>query len=837
MIHLSRIFFVTLAFLAFVFVGCAPGQAAPVSDSVSPASIAPDSTRDGASDSTVSIPEALAPSDSVAGEGELASGEDFDKAVSLPSWNSFCDAMQAIEDLKWSYAKRYLEDAQRHIAQEAQRPDMDPLYLVEMPLMISSAMEEVMLNLPEDGGDDSDAGRDGIVGLGPEDEPVADSASILTMEEFLESLDLSQFSLPIEINERVLQEIYYLSGPAKGFISGSLNRKTAFDSLIYAKLEEAQMPKDLIYLSLVESGFKVRAYSPAQASGLWQFIPETGRRYGVDVDLWLDQRRNPEMATEAALKYLNDLYVYFGDWQLAMAAYNCGEGRIRKLIRELKADTTRDQSKPITYWDLPLPAETMLYVPRILAAMVIGHYPEQYDITIKPQKPVPYDTVTVYDSFSLEEIARHIKVKTDVLSNLNSELIMGFTPPNRESYTLRVPVGKRDLVVKNYDKMEKNNISSWVRHRVRKGESLGKIAQAYNVRVTDVQQANNIKNMKVRVGQTLLIPIRIANNGESKDPETVKKTGKAKTYIVKLGDNLSTIARKFNVAQENIRIWNNMDVSSVVSVGDIIFVSKPDLKPSSGDDKSRPSLSKNRKYVVRPGDTYATISKAFDVPVGVILLANKGYTRRLFIGDSVYVPKYVKKLPQPPAKPVAYPEGIPEKGYGGASKNISGKVEAVAKGDPKAPKVKPGEKLVLYTVESGDNLGYISMLFGMSIARIQELNGMGNSVNIRIGQKLYVIGDKKDIPLKKDDKKGKDAKKDDKKDSKKDEKKGKDEKKDSKKEDKKSGGSFRQHTVKKGESLWDISRQYKVSIDEIVKWNNLPNTKIKEGLILKIQKK
>lgn len=799
-----RTYFLALVLLASLFVACAPR----------PNSLAHSSR---IQSSETNPPGEVQPvfDDSVSNIGIQESPVDpsilmaeEDTAFVQPSWKSFRFAIQAMEDMQWVVAQRYLNLAKRQMAQEVKKASPeDSLYYAEMPMMLKLASDEVLINCPEAVKMAAESELDDVESI---DEDMADDTALFRLEKFLDTLDVSQFTLPVQFNERVVQEIFYLTGKAKSFMSSSLNRKTAFDSLIYAKIDEAKMPRDLIYLSLVESGFKVRAYSRAKASGLWQFIPETGKRYGVDVDFWLDQRRNPEMATDAALKYLKDLYGYFGDWQLAMAAYNCGEGRVRRLIRELKADSTRDSTQAITYWDLPLPTETMHYVPRILAAMVIGHFPEHYDIEIKPQKLSAYDTVTVYDSFGLDEIAKAIKVKPDTLRNLNAELIMGFTPPNRESYVLKIPVGKRDLFVKNYDKIEKNNFSGWVHHKVKKGESLGKIASLYKVKVADIQQANDMRNMKVRAGKTLLIPIRVA--GETSSSTASKKNVKAKIYVVKLGDNLANIARKFNVDQNNIRIWNDMDAASVVAVGDTIFVSKPNMKPSSGKgERPTPPLSKTRKYVVQSGDSYGTISEMFGVPVGNILLANKGFTKRLAVGDSVYILKYTRKLPQAPAQPVVAPEAPASK----EEPKSSVKVEPVAKDDPKAPVVKSGEKLSVYTVEPGDNLGYISMLFGMSISRLQELNNLGKSVDIRAGQKLYVIGDKKDLKS--------ESKKTEKKD-------------DKKPEPKKTVESFRQHTVKKGESLWDISRQYQVTIEDIVKWNELPDTKIREGMVLKIKK-
>ena len=168
----------------------------------------------------------------------------------------------------------------------------------------------------------------------------------------------------------------------------------------------------------------------------------------------MDMRRNPEKATGAALKYLNRLHDEFGDWLLAMAAYNCGEGRVRRLLREMQEDSTRDTSVAVTYWDLELPKETMRYVPRILAAMVIGHYPDQYEMVVEQTFQPDFDTVTVFDSFPLEEVAKLLKVSEDTLRTLNMELVKWCTPPNKESYLLRLPVGTRSAFVEGYDKME-----------------------------------------------------------------------------------------------------------------------------------------------------------------------------------------------------------------------------------------------------------------------------------------------------------------------------------------------------------------------------------------------
>lgn len=719
-----------------------------------------------------------------------------------PSWVYYQYGLQAMENNQWAVSKHYLEESLRLLVTEKYDSTKsgltrseDSIYKMQMPVRIVQALEDVYPNLAEqEGSDSTNTDSLSIDGVDAYDENAADSASMRVIENFLDTVDAGRFSLPIRFNERVMQEIYYMTTTARGFITRSLTRKTAYDSLIYTKLAQKRMPRDLIYLALVESGFNVKAYSRAKAAGMWQFIPETGIRYGLEVDFWVDMRRNPEMATEAALSYLSTLYAEFGDWLLSMAAYNCGEGRIRRLIREKKADSTWG-NRPVTYWDLQLPQETMHYVPRILAAMVIGHYPNHYDVSITKRQLPAYDTVTVYDSFSLDEIAKFLKVPEDTLRTLNMELTMWCTPPNRDAYLLRLPYGTRAAFVQNYDRMEKNGFSSWKEHKVRKGESIGVIAQQYGVRVAEIQRANDLKKNKLKPGRTLLIPIKVAPRRS-----TGKKPTKVRTYVVQLGDNLASISRRFGISQESLRVWNNIETGYNVKKGDTIFVSKPDLKPTSFVQQ-RVALKKGEKYVVKAGDTYAEIAKKYKVPVFLLLQANSGFTKRLTIGDSLAIPAYVR----PPRKmSKAVEEDVPvevakavetdSKKSSKSSKKSAEKPAESAKSSKKAPV----STTIIYTVEAGDNLYSISKKYSTTVAAIREMNDMGNSSNIKVGQKLKIPGSAAPAP---------------------------------------SAPKVEEitHVVKKGEGLWDISRQYGVTIEDIVKWNGLKDTKIKINEKLKIK--
>ena len=702
-----------------------------------------------------------------------------DSLAIRPSWTYYQYALQAMDNQEWLLARHYLDESLRQLVSEKFDSTYknvsaaeDSAYHASMPIRIVRALDEVYPNVAELGESAENFVRNevSIEGVDALDESEADSAALQVIESFLDTLDVSQFTLPVRFNERVLQEIYYMTNSARAFMSGSLNRKTAYDSLIYAQLDAAKMPRDLIYLALVESGFKLKAYSRAKASGMWQFIPETGKRYGLEVDYWVDMRRNPELATKAALKYLNRLHDEFDDWLLAMAAYNCGEGRVRRLLREMQEDTTRDTTIAVTYWDLELPKETMRYVPRILAAMVIGHYPEQYEMSVEQTYQPDFDTVTVFDSFPLEEVAKLLKVTEDTLRSLNMELVKWCTPPNKESYLLRLPVGTRSAFVEGYDKMEKNNFSSWHHHKVRKGENLGIIARQYGIKISELQQANDMKNTRIRAGQSLLIPIKVtpkpkANRG--------KKPQKVRTYIVQSGDDVAAVARKFGISQDSVRAWNSLDVAAVVKAGDTLVVSKPEPTPQVENEsvknqpsKNRPKLAKGEKYAVREGDTYAAIAKTFDIPVVMLMQANQGFNKRLMVGDSLVIPEYVRKKGE--------------------------KKQAKSESSKPAAKKPSNEKVSVYIVQQGDNLSSISRKFGTSVAKLQELNNMGSNTNLSVGQKLKVAGAPE--------------------------------------------VEYKIHTVKKGEGLWDIARQYKVTIEDIVKWNDLQDTKIKMGQKLKIKR-
>lgn len=706
------------------------------------------------------------------------------------SWINYRYALEAMDNGEWLLSAHYLDLALKHLVNERKdstlRSPADSLYNSSFLARILKASDEVYPQL-SDLGENAETWSPYEISLeGLEDDgEKADSASLQIIENFLDTLDLSQFSLPVELNERVLQEIHYFTERVPSFIKSSLSRKTAYDSLIYSILREYEMPEDLIYLSLVESGFKVKAYSRAKASGLWQFIPATGERFGLASNFWVDMRRHPEKATRAAAAYLSYLHKEFDDWLLAMAAYNCGEGRVRRLIKEMKADSTRDTTKAISYWELDLPKETMHYVPRILAAMIIGHFPEHYEIEIKKQELPKYDTVTITDCLPISEIAKALSISEDSVRSLNMELIKWSTPPDMASYTLRIPEGKRALFLAAYDKMDKNKFPRWHYHQVKRGEYFGSISKKYGVSISDIQAANNMKTTRLRAGQKLLIPLPAQKGNKGGPYKQVTASKKVKTYTVKQGENQASVARRYGISLSNLQKWNKLNAESALEEGQVLFVSEP--AEDSVLPPQKPALEQG-KYRVQSGDTYLSIAQAFGVSPIALIEKNNGNRTPLRVGQMLVIPSPEKKVEKKdsPAK---------------SSKN-----EKTAKAETKKSNSSKSNTKY-YTVKSGDNLSFISQKTGVSVENLQKWNDMGTSETIYPGQKLKLEGAAKKTTTVTPNKPANKA-----------------EKKSTSK-----GKNSRIHVVQKGESLWDISKKYKVSIDDLVKWNELEGTRIRAG--------
>jgi len=576
-------------------------------------------------------------------------------AANKASWMEYKSGKEAAEAEDIVTAIYYLDLALSEVYTEQRLDSLgqpeDSIYFSTMPQRIIMDLESLYPKLNQTQEQTFSLTND-YESIDDFEETPLDSAEKEAIENFLDTANLSEFSLPVVINERVMQEIHYLTVNARTFTEGSLSRKTALDSMIYAKLKERNMPADLIYLAFVESGFKVNAYSRAKAAGVWQFIPATGKRYGLSVDFWLDMRRNPELATNAALDYLADLYAEFGDWHLAMAAYNCGEGRIRRLVKDNK-------DGKVSYWDLKLPRETMHYVPRILAATVIGHFPSHYSFTVEKQSLVPFDTVTIKDCIPLDKAGSAVGANVNTMRDLNPELTRWCTPPNLKTYTMRVPKGSRERFLLAYEKMDKTQLVRWQQYRVQRGDNLGQISRIFGLRVADIQSANNLRNTRLSVGQILIIPMPAGATSPQRQIE--KKESAAalakkqlfdappadkglglRSYVVRRGDNLSSISRRFGISSQNLMTWNNLQ-SNRVNIGQRLYLqdpSKQDSKKSEGlviTPVAPKEISRGTSYTIKPGDNLWDIARANNVTVQQLLEWNPGLDKKIYPGMKIKI--------------------------------------------------------------------------------------------------------------------------------------------------------------------------------------------------------
>ena len=332
-----------------------------------------------------------------------------------------------------------------------------------------------------------------------------------------EDTDEFDFDIPIVINAKVEQFIQYFQTTARERFVTWLARSQKYVPFMRNLLKEHGLPEDLVYMVLIESGFDPYAYSRSKASGLWQFIRWTGKRYGLRVDWWVDERRDPEKSTIAAAKYLKDLYETFECWYLAAAGYNAGE---YKIIRAMKRYRTED------FWKLAehryLKRETKNYVPQMIAAALIAKDPERYGFSdVEYQEPLRYEKVRVPELTGLLLVAKACETSVEEIKELNPELKRGVTPPNEDAYEIKIPLEKRKLFLRNFEALKPLEQFEFKTHLVKTGETLSGIARRHRVDLEPFLELNHLKRTsRISKGMTLLIPL-------SKDEE-IKRLAMAK---------------------------------------------------------------------------------------------------------------------------------------------------------------------------------------------------------------------------------------------------------------------------------------------------------------------
>jgi membrane-bound lytic murein transglycosylase D len=434
----------------------------------------------------------------------------------------------------------------------------------------------------------------------------------------------SHDEIPITMNDHVKNEIKRLTGPEKNFFIRSLERSSRYRPYIVSQLRAAGLPEELSWLPLIESGFNLRALSPARALGLWQFIPSTGYKFGLTRNYYIDERMDPEKSTRAAIAYLTELHNLFGDWTTVLAAYNCGEGRVLRIIRRQKINYLDN------FWDLyqNLPRETARYVPRFLATLHIIQNLDTYAIhTSTPLRPIPYKTFEIQKQLRLADIAREINVGADILKTLNPELRYGLLPP--ENYKLKIPEAKTDQFLAALEKIKTTYSPPqlFVRHKIRRGETLSSIAKRYKTSVAAIARANNISRAhRIIAGKVIKIP-GSGSGAQAAKTARVSTNKNPVTYKVRKGDSLWLIARNFSTTTKQI-MANNGLTSSTLHAGQVLTINPVQTVPAAS----------RSVYQVKSGDNPFLIAKKHKMSLHRLLALNRlGKNSRIFPGQKLIV--------------------------------------------------------------------------------------------------------------------------------------------------------------------------------------------------------
>ena len=369
------------------------------------------------------------------------------------------------------------------------------------------------------------------------------SQSLDDLSNVRETMEIIEGHVPITYNKKVESIISYYRKQGKRSIQKWLNREKKYKEIMLPILEEEGVPPELFYVPMIESGFKPRARSFANAVGYWQFIESTGKAYGLKKDFYYDERMDFVKSTRAACRYLKYLYGRYNDWYLAFAAYNTGETRIDRHIKYFK---TKD------YWELDnLPKETQNYVPSILAIIFISKNPEKYGFKVESEESLDWTIKTINKSVKIDDIARCSKVDKNTLLDYNPEILRDYIKVEKNKpYEFRMPMSCSadfDSLFKMIEEVSSNDVV-FKKHKIKKGESLWSIAIKYGSTITAICEMNKLnRNKPIRIGKTITVPI-----GQYKTQP--KKT----YYTVKRGDTLSGIAVKNKTTVSKLRKWNNL---------------------------------------------------------------------------------------------------------------------------------------------------------------------------------------------------------------------------------------------------------------------------------------
>ncbi|WP_417312474.1 LysM peptidoglycan-binding domain-containing protein [Ectopseudomonas khazarica] len=464
-------------------------------------------------------------------------------------------------------------------------------------------------SLPSEGPDGAtDTSR--AVGLEREPEWLSNEIKPREYNDIWERLrDGFQLQDEIGVNPRIERlRLWYASNPRH--VNAVSERSAPYIHYIVERLAERDMPMELALLPVIESAYDPQAYSPANAVGLWQFIPSTGRHFNLRQTNWYDGRRDVTASTQAALNYLSRLHEMFnGDWLLALAAYNAGEGRVSRAI-----ERNEKLGLPSDYWNLSLPKETEDYVPKLLALSQVILTPEAYGVNLAPIADAPYfEQIAIKQHMDLSRVAKLADLDEEELLQLNPAYKRGITLDGPQH--LLVPTDKAEMLSANLALMKPQELVDWQTYTVRSGDSLHAIANRNHLTVSMLKDVNRLSSNNLRIGQVLTIPGKPgAQPSESLYQQRSTLASASRTYKVKNGDNLWQIAREHQVAVHDLRRWNALQGNNL-KVGQVLNLAAAESAPQAVATTRRQNAARDKAtyYRVQQGDSLYVIAKRFKI--------------------------------------------------------------------------------------------------------------------------------------------------------------------------------------------------------------------------------